>query len=166
MQNNLFGGVKTESKSKQCYGVTTHGREGKVNLELVNEDFICGSCPSIPTGPWLSELSKKNIDITDVSRASPGIEILIGSDLWGSLITGRMVKLQSGLVAVESVYEWTLSGVVPNRTKEGTYAGSVISLLLSEDKSLQKLWALETIGIKDTAEQISQEEHDLCVKKR
>ncbi|XP_021959667.1 uncharacterized protein LOC110855571 [Folsomia candida] len=130
LQNSLFGGHVTSTEEKNCYRVTTSGIDRKdcarMNLQLVNEDFICGACPEIPPGPWCKELARKKIHTTDTSASE--VDILIGSDLWGSLMTGRMVKLGCGFIAVESVFGWTISGVVlgVNNCKLN-YAGVVIS---------------------------------------
>jgi len=40
-----------------------------------------------------------------------------------------------------------------------------MSLSTVEKRSLEDLWSLETLGIRDSAEKISQEEHDFSVMK-
>ncbi|OXA42316.1 hypothetical protein Fcan01_22920 [Folsomia candida] len=47
----------------------------------------------------------------------PDIELLIGSDYWGQFVCGRPLMLSCGLVAVETVFGWTLSGPVPGKEK-------------------------------------------------
>jgi hypothetical protein len=135
MQSNLFGGHKTTVKTKQNYRVRVQGTDGKYkeNLQLIGEDVICTGCPSIPQGPWMKELSQKKIPVTDTGTDSTIVDILIGSDLWGKLMTGRMCKLKSGLIAVESVFGWTLSGRLPGT--ESSCAGLNINMLNYEEKS-------------------------------
>jgi len=101
--------------------------------------------------------------LSDTRFESSDVEILIGSDLWGTLITGNIVKLRCGLTAVESVLGWTLSGEIKQGWKQ-SLACSVITMLTHEERSLSDLWSLESIGIKDSAEKISQEEHDFELK--
>jgi hypothetical protein len=165
-RNALFGGIVSELKNRNYFQVEVAGIDGKEkrSLKLLNEDVICGACPSVPYGPWISELVQKKIRLTDTWNDTPEVQILIGSDLWGSLMTGRMVKLKSGLVAVESVFGWTLSGELPTDTQEPSHALTLISMMTREQTCLSELWKLETIGIQDPAEKITQEEHDQKVK--
>ena len=46
-------------------------------------------------------------------RETDGIQILIGSDLSKSLMTGQIYKLEYRLAAFESVFGWTLSRQLP-----------------------------------------------------
>ncbi|XP_021959017.1 uncharacterized protein LOC110854896 [Folsomia candida] len=165
LQNTLFGGHTMGIKVKNNHRVILKQVGGAFSQEviLINEDKICSGCPAVPTGPWISELASKKIYISDMWSGSSEIDILIGSDLWGKLMTGRMYKLKNGLIAVESVFGWTLSGEVPVQPSK-SYAATVIPMMTIDEKSLPNLWNLDTIGIKDTAEKISQEEHDMKVK--
>jgi hypothetical protein len=135
MQSNLFGGHVTGVKTKQNYRVQVQGIDGKYkeNLQLIGEDVICTGCPSIPQGPWMKELSQKKISVTDTGTDSTIVDILIGSDLWGKLMTGRMCKLKCGLIAVESVFGWTSSGKLPGT--KSSCAGLNLNMLNYEEKS-------------------------------
>jgi hypothetical protein len=74
---------------------------------------ICGDIPTIGSGPWLSELRKRNIKLTDIGQTVEPIEILLGADIAGRLLTGRREVLSCGLVAVETYLGWTLMGKAP-----------------------------------------------------
>jgi hypothetical protein len=78
-------------------------------------------------------------------------------------MTGRMKFLKNGLIAIESIFGWTLSGEVPSGF-ESSYSTAIISMAVTCEKSIQDMWSLEAIGIRDKAETISQEEHDQSVK--
>jgi len=164
LKNNLFGGHQTVDRTCQFYEATLRGLKNNCKKEVVllDEDIITSSCPVIPRGPWMEELAKEKIFLSDTWAKSPEVEILIGSDLWGKFMTGRMKKLQCGLVAYETCFGWTLSGKIPRET---TTACNVISMHIQAERSIQDMWSLENLGIRDTAEQISTEEHDYAVKK-
>ena len=168
IQNCLFGGKVTEMKSRfqlkvNLRGAGGHYKQARREAIMVNEDVISGACPKVPRGPWIQELAEKRIFITDMGASSSEVEILIGSDLWGSFMTGRMIQLRCGLTAVESIFGWTLSGKI-NSVSKNSVACSVITMLTQEERSLTDMWSLETIGIKDSAEKISQEEHEIEMK--
>ncbi|XP_021964265.1 uncharacterized protein LOC110859612 [Folsomia candida] len=165
MQNALFGGYLTDVKSRKKYEVVLGGIGSKAmkKVNLVGEEVICLSCPIIPQGPWIKDLARRKIYLTDTYSDSPEVEILVGSDLWGSFMTGKMVKLEGGLIAMESIFGWTLSGELPSPSPQNL-AMLTISMLSQEEKTLPELWKLETIGIRDSAEKISEEEHEANVK--
>jgi len=90
LQNSLFGRQVSESKLRNCFKVKVEGITGKgrCELSLINEDVICSFCPAVPEGPWIKELARNKIFLTEVSSSSREIDVLIGSDLWGNLMTG------------------------------------------------------------------------------
>jgi len=90
----------------------------------------------------MSELKKKEIFVTDTWASTTEIDILKGSDLWGSFMTGRMEKFSCGLVAVESYFGWTLSGRIPGHQDNNTIAQTVISLA-TQDKDIYNLWTVK-----------------------
>jgi hypothetical protein len=170
-QNSLFGGNLSEVKRRSKFRVQLRGSCAKYasnrkEATLINEHVLARACPYVPQGPWIQELAKKKIYLTDTKADSMEVQILIGSDLWGSCVTGKMVRLESGLTAVETIFGWTLSGeVIVQPPFQQSCASIIISMHSQEEKSLPELWQLETIGIMDTAEKISQEQHDLKIKK-
>ncbi|XP_073231804.1 uncharacterized protein [Porites lutea] len=88
------------------------------------------------------------------------VDLLIGADHYWSFFTGGIIRGDpSGPVALETKLGWILSGpaAVPAMTESCTLNLSAIHVLkiASADTSrgqddLQKLWDLETLGIRDT----------------
>ncbi|OXA48910.1 uncharacterized protein LOC110854898 [Folsomia candida] len=125
---------------------------------------ICGGIPRVRPGPWVQELRKKKIVLTDWEQSkidNPDVQILIGSDFWGKLVTSKPIKVSSSLVAVNTVFGWTLSGQVSSSSRDGenNVAMSCVKLFLGQG-DVSELWNLETIGIKDPAESKTQIERD------
>jgi hypothetical protein len=112
----------------------------KTLLTLIDEDVICSSCPTIPKGPWIQEFANEKIFLTDTWSNSPEVEILIGSDLWGKMMTGRMRFLRNGVIAMESIFGWTLSGEVPSGF-ESSCSTAIISMAVPCEKSIQDMWS-------------------------
>ena len=118
-------------------------------------------------GPWMAELKKNKIYVNDMGDEIDEIEILIGSNYYASLLTGRKYKLSNGLVALETCLGWTLSGELINPTvlqeSRDNLALNVMSMFVGE-ASLPELWKLETIGIMDPVEQKSKLNREAEVK--
>ncbi|GFX59430.1 uncharacterized protein TNCV_4793661 [Trichonephila clavipes] len=64
--------------------------------------MICGFIPKIEDKQFLNELKRKKINFTDSFRGETEINLLIGADVLGKLLTGNSVELESGLTAVET----------------------------------------------------------------
>ncbi|GFW74596.1 DUF1758 domain-containing protein [Trichonephila clavipes] len=67
--------------------------------------MICGFIPKIEDKQVLNELKRKKINFTDSFREETEINLLIGADVLGKLLTGNSVELESGLTAVETKLE-------------------------------------------------------------
>ncbi|CAG7730197.1 unnamed protein product, partial [Allacma fusca] len=147
----LFGGINSGRINHQRYEVPLTDVNGNVtcNLTLLDQSTICTAISKVPLGSWLDILQEKKIRLSDVGTGSSGVDILLGSDVASTLMTGKTCRLNPGLLAIEYTLGWTLMGTVPrNHTHNSTT--TMVSLLNTE--SLQNLWQLEVIGIRDPSE--------------
>ncbi|GFX72934.1 DUF1758 domain-containing protein [Trichonephila clavipes] len=110
--HTLFGGNQTDPKPHQVFSVEVSELRGMYtcNFEVLSERKICGLVPKINDQNILKELRGKNIHLTDSSCEGAEIDLLIGADVMGRLLTGNVVTLHSGLTAVESKLGWTVFG--------------------------------------------------------
>ncbi|CAL8087563.1 unnamed protein product [Orchesella dallaii] len=69
-----------------------------------------------------------------------------------------MLKLESGMVAIETLFGWTLGGRVP--VAATNLAVSLTSTMMNTYTDITHLWSLEAIGIKDPIEVKSKEEEE------
>ncbi|UYV84151.1 hypothetical protein LAZ67_X001338, partial [Cordylochernes scorpioides] len=132
-------------------------------FEFLGQDIICGEIPRTPKGAWLNELKGSRIWLSDIGRDSPKIELLIGSDIYGSLLSGRVKQLENGLTAIETHLEWTICGPSPKKDEQTDYSSLVVISMHSRNMSVDYLWDLETIGIKDPRENLTKLEEDKIV---
>ncbi|GFX71655.1 integrase catalytic domain-containing protein [Trichonephila clavipes] len=128
-----------------------------------DHDVICNDISSAKNGSWIHELKTKNIFLTDIQENTGPIEVLLGADVAGKLITGRREELKTGLVALETKLGWTLMGKVPRYTDKKDTSMNIVTMLSQEDISVSSLWDLEMLGIRDTIEQNSREEKEKVV---
>ncbi|KAL1447857.1 hypothetical protein WDU94_012336 [Cyamophila willieti] len=164
MRHALFGGSVTNTQIHNMYNVEIENLDGTFMCELVlfGQNQICSEIPSLPPGPWLSELKQLSIELSDAQHPRTTIDILIGADFAAKLWTGKRQELLSGLIAMETSLGWTLTGKLPN-TGESNHDGNVATLvtnLLIKEASINHLWDLDTLGIMDPTEKMSQAE--LC----
>ena len=58
----------------------------------------------------------KGLKLADTADASDKLEVdvLIGSDLYWNLVTGRVIRGKSGPIAIHTKVGWVLSGPISN----------------------------------------------------
>ncbi|KAI5755601.1 hypothetical protein M8J77_018252 [Diaphorina citri] len=156
IQHSLFGGSVTDSKSHNVYlvDVSKLDLSYQCTFEALDQPKICGPIASVPKGPWIAELSERNIVLPDLGNESE-ISILIGSDIAAKLYTGNIVHLSSGLVAMETHLGWTISGKVPGVTGVSSNMATLVTNLFVKEASISDLWSLDVIGITDPTERKS-----------
>ncbi|GFY05343.1 uncharacterized protein TNCV_2207891 [Trichonephila clavipes] len=72
----------------------------------------------------------------DVGRDSPPIRVLLGADILGSLLTGRIEVLSSGVSAVEALLGWAILGLGKKRE-----VVNLVTLSL-QNMDVPKMWDL------------------------
>ena len=101
------------------------------------------------------------LDLADSSDGHSRLEvdILVGSDQYWDLITGRTRHGVSGPVAIDTRLEWVLSGPTSFPTREQPSSGLVTHTLrvdalpqdvTTSDRWLKAFWELESFGVPDS----------------
>ncbi|UYV67775.1 hypothetical protein LAZ67_5001970, partial [Cordylochernes scorpioides] len=162
----LFGGQTTGEKAHSIFyfQLDNVDEEKAFKMEALEETIICGNISPVETGPRQWELDKKGITLTKVDNNKTEIDILIGGDYYGQLLTGKIEQLAGGLTAIQTVLGWTLIGNTSSERPE-TSAQMVITLLTTQQR-VASLWELETIGIRDPTEVISVKEKNVLMQEK
>ncbi|GFT10459.1 DUF5641 domain-containing protein [Nephila pilipes] len=138
-------GDETEPKSHKVFAieVSSLNRVFSCGFEAFSEKKICGFIPRIENDEILNELKRKKIVFADFFREETDINLLIGADVLGKLLTGNTVVLECGLTAVETKLGWTVFG------KGSCRIDNILTSLSMHSMSLPaiKLWELEVLGI-------------------
>ncbi|GFS49962.1 DUF1758 domain-containing protein [Nephila pilipes] len=93
----LFGrGIFPVSEHKR-YRVNVESLNCKysTSLSLLEQQKICSTLNRIHDRKLLSELASRGIKLIDVGRDSPPIRVLLGADILGSILTGRIEEDQN-----------------------------------------------------------------------
>lgn len=134
---------------------------GLVDLHIYVVPWICEPLACQPIDFCQANFSHlAGLPLADCSNGNDRLEVdmLIGSDLYWDLLTGKTCHGEGGPVAVETRLGWVLSGPVEpclqgqaETTLMTTHTLQVESLLGPEaralDERLQTFWNLESIGI-------------------
>ncbi|KFD64291.1 hypothetical protein M514_10104, partial [Trichuris suis] len=147
---SLFGGFRSGPRPHNCYDARLECLDGSYacQLQAYDESKICGLISPIPEGPWMNELREKGINLSDMGKEPSDIDVLTGADVAGELYTGRIVRLESGLTAMETRLGWTLMGRSLDIPSSGSSAMPVTAMFV-QDADVQSLWQLDVVGIED-----------------
>ncbi|GFV94145.1 DUF1758 domain-containing protein [Trichonephila clavipes] len=146
----LFGGSETKPKKHDIFPVEVSNlnKTYTCSFDALSEKMICGYIPKIEDKQVLNELKRKKIKFTDSFRKETEINLLIGADVLGKLLTGNSVELESGLTAVETKLGWTVFG------KGSCVKDNIVTTLSMHSMNIpvNKLWELEVLGISSPTE--------------
>ncbi|XP_055952605.1 uncharacterized protein LOC129988406 [Argiope bruennichi] len=97
-------------------------------------------------GKHTGELAAYNVNIVD--NCEDPIEILIGADVAGKLMTGGYREMSCGLVAIETKLGWSVMGRITD-TARSECSSLLVQSMLSTAETITDLWPLDTLGITD-----------------
>ncbi|KAJ0181795.1 hypothetical protein K1T71_002517 [Dendrolimus kikuchii] len=117
LQHNLFGGAVTKLKNHRAFVLNCQSIDGKYEflLDALENKVICDELPKVGPGELSSELKNRGIILSDCVNDVSVISLLIGSNVLGSLYTGRTVHVSDNLVAIETKLGWTVQGPTVGR---------------------------------------------------
>ncbi|UYV74745.1 hypothetical protein LAZ67_12000769 [Cordylochernes scorpioides] len=166
-----FGGIQTMAVTHKLYDVQL-GADDKnfvCKVTVRDQSKICQALPRIPKTSLISkELEQRKIKVTDLGNDNPPIELLIGADIYGKLMTGKTLQLDCGLIAMLTHFGWTLLGSLKEWSDE---ENSMLVMSMNttfgdsiQDFSISQLWDLDTIGVRDPVEVKSSVEQETAFK--
>ena len=138
-----FGATQGTKKAYDVVAVTllTNNGEALPITALVTQT-ICPPLLYLPDKLTLpSELTKLSLACSTDTHANKQVDIIIGNDHYGQLITGRIMKTKNeALIATESKFGWLLSGPIKQLHYVTDYATcQQIQALTSEEEKLDDL---------------------------
>ncbi|KAF8774818.1 hypothetical protein HNY73_017331 [Argiope bruennichi] len=124
LSHGLLGGSETKQKSHNVYNITLQSlcSNFRHNISVLDEKKICGAIPRVSNPDIFPILKRKNIELSDTGEDTPEIDLLIGADYLGVLLTGSIEHIDKNLVAIKtklnlSEYddvfnEWIREGII------------------------------------------------------
>lgn len=108
----VFGEVVTEPKTQKSYKVkvVSIGNNFQFPIEVMEQNQICGKIPLLTQEEIEELLYKENISLAHHEEAPTVIEMLLGADVLGKLLTGKIKETTSGLTAIQTYLGWTVMG--------------------------------------------------------
>ncbi|UYV81404.1 hypothetical protein LAZ67_20001094 [Cordylochernes scorpioides] len=144
-RHSLFGGSSTDVVEHEVYTIhlSDINNSYRCEFEALGQPLICGSIPPVCPRSFLE--GSEELDVSDLMRDR--IEVLIGADIAGRLLTDDQRRISSGLVAIRTKLGWTVMGKIPPTEMRDDTSSLCVTTLLSLD--LENLWKLDAIGVSD-----------------
>ena len=138
------------------------GDGGTLSISALTFPKICSALPSKVDLTDCPEFESLDL-ASDTSCDNKPIDILIGSDLYWEFVSGKVIRSNTGLVAIESKFGWILSGTTEGLNVD-TDGVSVSNLIVTREigvsqptddltLNLQRFWETESIGIYNDPEE-------------
>ena len=157
---------KKATRKQQCDVVNLHlqGAHGEIEVSALCFQKICSPVSAkINVGNYihLQGLELANSSIVDGDNQN--IDVLIGSDYYYDVVSGDVVRGDSGPVAISSMFGWILSGHASEAEARDKFSTTNLIIERSEPmsvspfdihsendeltNSLQKFWDTESLGV-------------------
>ena len=150
-----FGGHSHKTQSRvfeiNIKGVKKETEEAVIQVTEVPVICLPLVWPQVDT-EMLQKFEHLNLAYDFVGHSkSMDIDILIGQDLFWTLMSGNVYRTEdSGVVAQQSIFGWVLSGAENRRGGKFVEIGSTTALLNlndTPDHVVKSFWDLESIGV-------------------
>ena len=90
------------------------GHTSTIEITACTSPVICSSLPALVDVTKYEYLAGLELADECTGQWTNRIDVLIGSNYYWTVVTGKVVNSDSGPVAMESVFGWLLSGPVEN----------------------------------------------------
>ena len=162
LQLNTFGEPGFRGKSCELVRIRLQGLNGGECSQLQALQFptICSSLPNLVNLERFPSLLK--LDLADPPSSAPeGIDVLIGSDYYWTIVGEEVIRTDGGPTVVKSKLGWLLSGPLATSDPSGTtithlalckFPGTVRTPDTDEyglTDILKSFWEIESMGIKE-----------------
>ncbi|UYV76893.1 hypothetical protein LAZ67_14002313 [Cordylochernes scorpioides] len=135
------------------------GIERKGEITIAKSLFGGNKIGEEKHGKFMLELenlgNKRDVIHIEALDQRQEIDILIGANCLGMILTGKIVQVEADLTAVETKLGWTLMGNSPIIDSNDNVQQTLN--LLTTRCDLKDLWDLEVLGIRDPVETCSKE---------
>ncbi|GBO08279.1 hypothetical protein AVEN_150241-1 [Araneus ventricosus] len=103
LSQGLFGGNQTPEAEHYRYTINVERIDGKFSCQMsvLDQPKICTTLPRVRDKHLLAELENHGIVLTDIGAETPPIRLLLGADVLGRILSGRIEVLKSGISAID-----------------------------------------------------------------
>lgn len=97
---------------------------------------MCSAVIKVPGEPIQDELKRQGLQLADFlleGTDNPELSVLIGADCYWHIVSGKVRRVTESLVAIESIFGWSLQGPVSTSSVTDT---TCVHISLEEDAQI------------------------------
>lgn len=143
--------VTTKRNTVRLVLENTWNKGQKIEIEAIETPQVCTALMKVPGQHIQRELKRKGLRFADVNLdgiADAELSVLIGADYYWKTVSGRIERLTDTLVALESVFGWSVQGPV---TMSSVTDAVCMHIHIEEEtqisSQLKAFWEIESRGI-------------------
>ena len=163
---NTFGDEGYTKQQCDVINLRLQGSQGEIEISALCFPKICSAVSAKVNMDNYAHL--QDLELADMSIAETGqqdIDVPIGSDYYFDIVSGDVIRSNSGPVAVSSMFGWVLSGRTSAEESREKYATTNLIIERSESmtsspfdihseneelcNALQKFWDTESLGVRE-----------------
>ena len=147
-----FGDIKTIRRNCDVVSINLDtGKEKERNGKfIINGTVNPTICPPLKITAFEIPPELEGLKLADKPIGNSEVDILIGNDQYGHLITGKMIETSNeAMIAIESKFGWLLAGSTSNIRSSNTMGCHRIDTQSAEsqlDSILTKFWETNQIS--------------------
>lgn len=163
-----FGSSEKALTDCELVRVVMKTLDGEIELRLLTTPIICEPLEAQPVTLCVNlyeHLSALELADSSDGNSAMEVDLLLGSDYYWELATGRVSRGEDGPVAMETKLGWVLSGPVPAIESSCSLVTThTLRVDACEESSLndtlRAFWDLESLGISGSSRSVHQEFED------
>ncbi|KAL7881123.1 hypothetical protein SRHO_G00033770 [Serrasalmus rhombeus] len=124
-------------------------KQQRIEIEAVVTPQVCTALMKVPGEHIQKEMKRRGLQLADCDGDyKPELSVLIGSDYYWQIVSGRVERLTKSLVALESTFGWAVQGpMAVSSMTESTCMNILLRNDAQMDKQLHAFRELESLGI-------------------
>ncbi|KAK3710011.1 hypothetical protein QZH41_013181, partial [Actinostola sp. cb2023] len=143
-----FGTLKSNRRKYDVVTFTLHAEKENLRITALATPIICPPL-SIKMNNFEIPPELKGLKLADKTNGNLEVDIIIGNDQFGQLITGKMIKTSNeAIIAMESKFGWLLSGPTSSNCNRDTTRCQRADIQMVDtklDNTLTKFWEINQI---------------------
>lgn len=126
-------------------------KEKTLEIEAVETPQVSSAIMQVPGEQIQQQLERRGLTSADVSGSTDlelELSVLIGADIYWKLVSGRVERLSDTLVAIETMFGWTVQGPVSMLSMSETSCMKICTEeTMQVSNQLRAFWEIESLGI-------------------
>lgn len=164
--------IKVKRKRVQLEIRSLHDPNKRVVIQALETPAITGAVFSVPNDGIVREMGDRGLPMADapvingIENVTSQLDLLIGTEFYWKISTGKIERLSETLVLLETVFGWVAHGATAVEYSQASMNTVTVMQAICEDQTLsdqvRAFWELDSIGILDNQNELEDKTQTLA----